>query len=141
MPRLTLVKRRKRKEEKDDDKSPAPAQQPEEVEVIQPLQAAEKLPKKKKHTHRRLHKNAQKIFLDFHKPIDHNDNTITAPGGMGAAESYKAEDCAATQDVIKGNGTSKLKKVSCLRQGLVQPAYMYILKLSLLVIQQTTIVC
>lgn len=40
MPRLTSVKMRKKKEEKgNDDKSPAPAQQPEEVKGVQPLQA------------------------------------------------------------------------------------------------------
>ncbi|TRZ11356.1 hypothetical protein HGM15179_015753 [Zosterops borbonicus] len=120
MPRLTSVKMRKKKEEKgNDDKSPAPAQQPEEVKGVQPLQAAEKLPKKKKHTHGRLHRNAQ-IFLDFHKPIDHEDNTIMAPEGMGDADSYKEEDRAATLDVIMGNGTSRLKKVPTIVRDIYQ---------------------
>lgn len=40
------------------------------------------------------------------------------PEGMENADSDKAEDCAAMKDVIMGNRTSRLKKVSCLRQDL-----------------------
>ncbi|KAL2293878.1 hypothetical protein Nmel_007576, partial [Mimus melanotis] len=92
MLRLTSVKRREGEEgeeKEDDDKSlgAAPAQQPEEVEGVQLLQA------------------------DFHKLIDHEDNTIMSPKGMANADSYKRENCAAMLDVSKGNGTSRLEKV------------------------------
>lgn len=78
-----------------------------------------------------------KILLDFHKPIDHEDDTITSPEGMTNADFCKPEDCAAMLDVSMANGTSGIEKVSCLWHGHGQPANVYILKLDLLGIQQT----
>lgn len=42
-----------------------------------------------------------------------------APEDMANTDSYKAED-SAMLDVIMGSGTSRMKKVSCLRKGLGQ---------------------
>lgn len=78
-----------------------------------------------------------KILLDFHKPIDHKEDTIMSPKGMTNADFYKPADCAAMLDVNMSNGTSRMEKVSCLWHGHGQPANMYILKLGLLGIQQT----
>ncbi|XP_041871212.1 uncharacterized protein LOC121658393 [Corvus kubaryi] len=79
----------------------------------------EKHPEEKEHTHYCFHRSAQ-MFLDFQKPIDHEDNTVTAPEGMANADSYKAEDCAAMLDVIMGSGPSRLKKVPTIVRDMYQ---------------------
>ncbi|XP_053860004.1 maestro heat-like repeat-containing protein family member 7 [Vidua macroura] len=119
MPRSTSMKGReeeKGEEDKDDDKSPgaALAQQSEEVEGVQLLQAVEKLPEKKKRTHCYFRRNAQ-ILLNFHKPTDPEDNTSMAPEDMANADFCKAEDCAMLDHgkccaKIMESGTSRLKK-------------------------------
>ncbi|KAI1239739.1 hypothetical protein IHE44_0011168 [Lamprotornis superbus] len=144
---VSQVKRREGEEgeeEEDDDKSlgAAPAQQPEEVEGVQLLQAGRWLswailstvdiPREEGEmamglihpvallrplgtVSLRLQPERQGlILLDFHKPIDHEDNTSMSPKDIANADSYKGEDCAAMLDMRMGNGTSRLEKAPSL---------------------------
>ncbi|XP_064497303.1 uncharacterized protein LOC135406795 isoform X2 [Pseudopipra pipra] len=115
-------------EEEEKSRGAAQAQQPEEVETVQPLQTDPlgELPEEE-HTHGLFYRCTQ-MFSDFHKTTDHEDKTTMVLGGTATSSSCKAGDCAAIADIIMGSGSSHLNKVPTIvrdiHQQLMKITYM-----------------
>ncbi|XP_064495527.1 maestro heat-like repeat-containing protein family member 7 [Pseudopipra pipra] len=119
--RFSLIRLFRRKKE-EESPGAAPAQQPEEVQQVQPPQedAGQERTEEQLRARGRFRRAAQ-LVCRFIRCIWHEEATFMATGATANSDLFNAQTSAALLDLLVENGVYKAKQVSSLWPGLQSP--------------------